>query len=1836
MWIQVMALKHSRLLSLVLVLLLIQIPPGESIPQTSEEVSSQQPRGGFHPYIYLVNHDPLSPWELPEPSPGEHHFIVTFSRPLTRGDLQGITRAGFHAEGYIPEFSYLVSGEYTHLRLLEALPGVERVSALPAKARISPDLLQKLGDEAHLVRVQLFEKRYSEPASDRLFKVDGSTFVGLLSGGEVLSLIEQDDVMWVEEYAPRVIMNDVAASIIGARSVWENLSMNGSHQLVTVCDTGLDTGNLSNIHLDFRGRIYGLVSWPIDSSYSYWLENPGADDGCGDYATGHGTHVAGSVLGGGNRSGGRFRGMASEARLFLQAVEQWTDFNQSRISYPDGYYLTGIPSNISLLFQQAYDNGSRIHTNSWGSTVWGAYTADSRSADWFTWTHQNFTLLFAGGNSGPYTNSLISPGTAKNVITVGASENYRPSLGSYGDNPEDVARFSSRGPTDDGRLKPDVLAPGTWIISTRSSVASGSGWGVYNQYYVYMGGTSMATPITAGSTALLREYLQYHLNITDPSLSLLKGMLIASGDDPAFDPTPIPNNVEGWGRINLTKGLVDNRYRHILLDNMRGVSTGENLSFSFHVNGSGVPLKVILTWSDYPSLPSASVNLVNDLDLEVRAPNGTLYYGNDFTSPYNDTRDRKNNVEGVILRQNFSSGNYTVTIRGYNIPYSPQPFSVVILGDVGGTFGTLLSDGRYYSTDGGKINITLLDPDMSGSGTLTVHVNSTSDPTGVNVVLREVPSSAGVFTALVTLKNSTAGSGDLLVSHLDRVNVLYRDGTGADVTLTVYAIEPPKVRYFSHTGRGTILSLYDIWVVVVGTRRGVNATVKLLNLSYGTLTLHDDGAYPDRASGDGNYSGALLIANTTRGVFPIQVTLWDGYLPPYTYDIRESLRINTSLPRAPKNLTALADPRGNRVNLSWDPTNETDISHYSVYINTTDGNFTLWGNTSGVVYNYSVFPLTDGVEYLFYVTAVDTFGNESGPSEVVNATPRDIVGPQVEILSPVDNETIRGNVTVSVQADEDCVVIRLFYYRDLDGNGLPDDGEVWREGGNFSYPGPVYLQTVDMGLGVGGEEWILLMANGVDEANNTGPNSTAVHLYVDNTPPSRVWLDSPPDYTNETVLLLTAHGEEGGWILVVRDYPTGEIVINLTLEDSSSATFVLPLHEGFNTLHLEGYDWLGNGPTLSESYTILRDTSPPVIRLFWYSPVNLTDTVYFNGGESYDVGGENDTGSGIVSAVWYCHEEDLTVEGLYFEHRFPSPGWYNITFTLTDRAGNSNSTTVMVRVRDNIPPTPRCQGNIIVKERTIFTLSAEGTSDNVQGIFIFGNFTWRLQSPYANYTFYGPTVLTAITLPGNYSGNLTVTDAEGNTAWVNFYVLVLDITPPEVEILSPGEVEALKPFTLLANATDNDPAFPEGAEFFWWTVETGENHTGMSWNLTFPRAGLYTVKLKVKDRWGNSAEVQALIRCLGDGVPPEVVLTYPREGASEVDPETSVMVVFSEEIFPGSLEGRIKLYGDGSELEYTWELNGTTLIIHPDSPFPYGAEVTVELREGMEDLTGMEMLRRFTLNFTIRPRPRVVEVYPPSDAINISVTPVIRVVFNRPMNQSSLAGVMLLSPGGAPVRVERQWQEENLTLLLIPLSPLYAYTHYTIHVGLNVTDTYGTGLEEPFESYFVTGPREEGGGDGGGGGVPPEKSPFRLLLLLLLLPLLAIFLALLIYVWRRRSGEIEVEEVGVSPFGGRSRVELTKEEKEMALKKFMGEPVRPLEGEVPSVEEEEAREEPSYEEELEEEGWEERPVEERPMEKKPSRKAPSRPPVEPEEEEVVFWDEEDEGELGGGGDEVVW
>jgi hypothetical protein len=521
----------------------------------------------------------------------------------------------------------------------------------------------------------------------------------VLTDSPLLSQIQNlPAVARMELFRPPKLLNDVARRLIGideqATSSTTILPQTGAGQIVAVADTGLD-----HEHPDFQGRIVGRVGLgrPGDSSDPH----------------GHGTHVAGSVLGDGTASNGRVRGTAPGAELFFQSL------------LDPGGELGGLPLNLNDLFEEAYVAGARIHNNSWGAETESQYTLSSIEVDEFVAEHRDMLVVIAAGNEGRAANnrnaptgfvdwlSIDSPASAKNALTVGASRSDRAGVGyadltyqeafgsiDYPDSPisdervsgdtEKMAAFSSRGPCDDRRIKPDLVAPGTDILSAKSSLAPlRNFWGPSDARYAYMGGTSMATPLVSGCAALVRQfYVEDRQH--DPSAALLKATLINStrwltGEDSTADHPKLPNYHQGFGCVHLPWALPGEAEPELHLefldtweDGPHLGQTGQRVRYQFLVE-AGYPLRICLTWTDLPARA-----LQNNLNLFLQhVESGQKWMGNEGLPLSLNIPDPENNVE-IIRLDAPQPGAYLLQISATNLLQGGQDFALVVTGKLDG------------------------------------------------------------------------------------------------------------------------------------------------------------------------------------------------------------------------------------------------------------------------------------------------------------------------------------------------------------------------------------------------------------------------------------------------------------------------------------------------------------------------------------------------------------------------------------------------------------------------------------------------------------------------------------------------------------------------------------------------------------------------------------------------------------------------------------------------------------------------------------------------------------------------------------------------------------------------------------------------------------------------------------------------------------------------------------------------------------------------------------------------------------------------------------------------
>ncbi|ADI74134.1 peptidase S8 and S53 subtilisin kexin sedolisin [Methanohalobium evestigatum Z-7303] len=674
----------------------------------------------------------------------QKYYIVQFDGIIKQKWKQQLENKVVNIINYIPNNAYLVKMDGSTKSGIEQMENVQWVGVFKPAYKIS-DQISNSEKASVNVTINIFKSSNISPVVEKVEKLNGSILQKyrnslnvVIDKKNISQIAELNQISYIQQYTEPTLLNNKARQITNVSYVETCYNLNGDGQVIAVADSGIDSGaDNETMHPDLNGSFKDIINY--------------AGSDAADH-NGHGTHVTGTVTGNGSA-----RGAAPKSDIVFQALGD-----------DDGNLTADI--NIYRLFSEAYNKSARIHTNSWGFvSELNDYGEHAKSVDEFMWDHKDMLILFAAGNEGDTEDneSISRPSTAKNCLTVGATENNRSSMGYSSDDVDEIAYFSSRGPTNDSRIKPDVVAPGTNILSTKANITSAE------NDYTYMSGTSMATPHVAGTASLVRQYYMDNLSVT-PSASLIKTTLING----AYDITPVrygdlqtqPNYVQGWGRLDVEKSIKSIQKGNIYYSDGVKLNTREVAETKIYVNNSSNPLKVTIGWTDYPGESYSSKALINDLDLTVIGPNGTDYYGN--SEVVTSGHDRTNNIEEIDI-MNPDTGVYTIKVDGYNVPQNPQPFSMVISGSIEKVKissieispqnptiydnQTVLFNADIYDKNGNKINETVY---WSSNNTTVGTINST-----------------GYFTANVS------GTANITAN---------KDGTSNSTTVTVEK-QPPEL-----------------------------------------------------------------------------------------------------------------------------------------------------------------------------------------------------------------------------------------------------------------------------------------------------------------------------------------------------------------------------------------------------------------------------------------------------------------------------------------------------------------------------------------------------------------------------------------------------------------------------------------------------------------------------------------------------------------------------------------------------------------------------------------------------------------------------------------------------------------------------------------------------------------------------------------------------------------------------------------------------------------------------------------------------------------------------------
>ncbi|MEO0226664.1 MAG: S8 family serine peptidase [candidate division WOR-3 bacterium] len=733
------------------------------------------------------------------------YYIVQFSGPIYEIQKKWLEENGANIHFYIPNYGFVVSVKNrTQIEAIRTNPSVNWAGIYQPAYKISK-MFNRVGEE-HIVTILLFMDSDIALVLDEIKAITKKTEFAIVDNGInkiIRGVINKKDlsaiahikgVYWIEPYIRPVVNNDYVQWIVqsgtsGVRSIWAK-GIAGEGEIVHTSDTGINCNHYA--HLSGSSPITTWGDYPSHNAIiAYKPGGPsdkvlfGDGQGGGSY---HGTHTAGTITGDDTlTSGGSARdGVAKRSRIYF------TDIGGSA----DTLWIFG---DLNELFILPYNGnsagGARVSSNSWGAAVAGEYTAEAQQVDQFMWAHRDFLICMSNGNEGPGTNTVGSPATAKNCASIGASDNgstYYTYLASY----------SSRGPTDDGRQKPTVLAPGGYYAYVYSST---SGTNTYGG----MQGTSMACPGAAGAAALARQYLREGWYPSGKktagnawsyiSAAMLKAILVNSADTNMRQGTNgyIPNNNLGWGRINLDSTLYfsGEARKTLLLDDTIGVLTGERKDYHFNVPSGAANLKITVVWTDYPGNPAVLKQIVNDLDLYCQI-GSTFYRGNQYSngqSVANPAGRDSLNVEECVRVNSPTAGDWLVRIEGRNVPFGPQPFALVITYTATAVAGVVSTDKPVYRANDfiiDTVRVRVEDPNYGAVGirdTVRVVLSGKyieTQPETLKCV--ELAESSYIFKGEIPLlfRGATHNDGRLSVCQGDTIYVSYTDNSPSYTSTT--------------------------------------------------------------------------------------------------------------------------------------------------------------------------------------------------------------------------------------------------------------------------------------------------------------------------------------------------------------------------------------------------------------------------------------------------------------------------------------------------------------------------------------------------------------------------------------------------------------------------------------------------------------------------------------------------------------------------------------------------------------------------------------------------------------------------------------------------------------------------------------------------------------------------------------------------------------------------------------------------------------------------------------------------------------------------------------------
>jgi hypothetical protein len=785
----------------------------------------------------------------------KNYYIVQLGGIAKDEWLESFREVGADVVQYVPHQAFIVYGDGEAISKIAIHSRVRWTGKYTAEQKISPELndftarqetATAMFDVAVFARADLavVSSEFANTVNGQIrnqIKLPNNFFNILrveMPVGELAKVAAMPDVLRIDPYTKPLVEDERAAHIV-AGNLFDSTTLpspgydplaqfgvDGTGITVAVVDDGVSIPGNGNLYISSENAADGPLR--------------GADPGA---SGGHG-HLNASIIAG---AAPVFGGLDPSGYLYGIGIAPKA--NIINIPFTKAGYSGDDAQAVDDTITIAAPNGfpGYIANNSWGNGV-NNNSYDSYAAMYDGFVHDAskavsfdpLTIIFSAGNCGNAPvgfacsgqTGLTRPKVAKNIITVGNSENIRTELGgTNANNADDLASSSSRGPAADGRIKPDVTAPGTVITGSRAGNGGGLDGGAIDGNHYYSSGTSHSAPQVAGAAALFMESWKRTHFTENPSPALIKAAIINSAQEMngVNAGGAIPNGNEGWGRINMKYMLntgVAMKYSD--QDTLLSVA-GESKTIEGTVSDSTKPVRVSLVWTDPPGF--ANPALVNNLDLTVTIGN-TVYKGNVFSGGKSITggsSDTINNVENVFLPAGIPVGT----------PYVIQVTATAINGN--GKYGNADSTDQTfalvaynYSSCVYSISPTFQTVPISG-GNITVNVTtenfctwSAASNISWATATPSTPISGSATATLFVQPNTNGASRSGVVKIAGRDFTLQQQGSNCS-----YALNPTSVNVSNAGVSGSTFS--------VATQSGCNWNA-ISNASWITVTSGSTGS----------------------------------------------------------------------------------------------------------------------------------------------------------------------------------------------------------------------------------------------------------------------------------------------------------------------------------------------------------------------------------------------------------------------------------------------------------------------------------------------------------------------------------------------------------------------------------------------------------------------------------------------------------------------------------------------------------------------------------------------------------------------------------------------------------------------------------------------------------------------------------------------------------------------------------------------------------------------------------------------------------------------------------